>query len=189
MLSLCLYKSKKFTSTFILIFVSIFLSISNVAYAETMTSENFQLVNNAGQVTAQLTAGGDGTPGLFIYDNNRVPRITIGLYKDQVPTITINDAKGKATGIEQTLSKMEIATVQALQEQIRKQGIETAHAVQWASEVSKEINKLKEKEVQDAKTAEQLANESGRTSDCQLSDSELLFYQSLVKGTNPLAKP
>ena len=99
MLSLCLYKSKKFTSTFILIFVSIFLSISNVAYAETMTSENFQLVNNAGQVTAQLTAGGDGTPGLFIYDNNRVPRITIGLYKDQVPTITINDAKGKATGI------------------------------------------------------------------------------------------
>jgi len=107
--------------------------------------------------------------------------------------VTIQDVywyrKGKSVGAEQTLSKMEIATVQALQEQIRKQDIEAAHAVQWASEVSKEINKLKEKGLQDAKTAEQLAIESHRSVECKLSDSELLFYQSLVKGTNPLAQP
>lgn len=71
----------------------------STAQAETVTAEDFQLVDSSGRVTAQLTTGGEGVPGLFIYDNNHVPRVTIGLYVDQSPTIVINDDKGRATGI------------------------------------------------------------------------------------------
>lgn len=70
-----------------------------VATAQTVTSTDFKLKDQNGNVTAQLTTSGEGTPALFFYDRKQVPRISIGLYQGGIPGIVLNDELGNAVAI------------------------------------------------------------------------------------------
>jgi hypothetical protein len=85
--------------TLIAVFILGALFPNTFLFAETVTSDNFILKGKDGQTTAQLTTGGEGTPGLFFYDDNRKVRISIGLYGDNVPTIVLNDENENASAI------------------------------------------------------------------------------------------
>lgn len=78
--------------------ISLF-STSSIVAAETVTGTDFKLKDQNGNVTAQLTTSGEGTPALFFYDKQRVPRISIGLYQDGIPGIVLNDEQGNAAAI------------------------------------------------------------------------------------------
>ncbi len=67
--------------------------------AQTLSSNNFVLKGANGKVTAQLTTSGEGTPALFMYDDNNVVRISIGLYAGGIPSVVLNDDTGKASAI------------------------------------------------------------------------------------------
>ena len=67
--------------------------------AQTLSSDNFVLKGANGKVTAQLTTSGEGTPALFMYDDNNVVRISIGLYAGGIPSVVLNDDTGKAGAI------------------------------------------------------------------------------------------
>lgn len=83
-----------------LFFIGFFLLIFPLsAWAQIVRSENFVLTDAAGNMTAQLTTGGEGTPALFFYDAHNIPRISIGLYGDGVPGIVLNDEKWNAGAI------------------------------------------------------------------------------------------
>ena len=72
---------------------------TSVATAQTVTSTDFKLKDPNGNVTAQLTTSGEGTPALFFYDKKQVPRISIGLYQGGIPGIVLNDEQGNAAAI------------------------------------------------------------------------------------------
>lgn len=77
----------------------LFVMFPSTLFAETVESENFVLRDASGRTTAQLTTSGDGTPAFFIYDNNGVVRVSIGLYPDGAPGVVLNDSKGLAGAI------------------------------------------------------------------------------------------
>lgn len=85
--------------TSFILYSLLFIGIPLASFAQTITGENFVLTGPDGKMTAQLATGGEGTPGLFFYDTRWVPRITIGLYGDQVPGIVLNDENGLATAL------------------------------------------------------------------------------------------
>ncbi len=85
--------------TSFILYSLLLISMPLTSFAQTITGENFVLTGPDGKMTAQLATGGEGTPGLFFYDTRWVPRITIGLYGDQVPGIVLNDEKGLATAL------------------------------------------------------------------------------------------
>jgi len=69
------------------------------ARAQTVSGTDFRLYGQGGLLTAQLTTSGEGTPALFLYDANRVPRISIGVYADGAPGVVLNDSAGQAAAI------------------------------------------------------------------------------------------
>lgn len=78
--------------------LGLFLTTSTVA-AETVTGTGFKLKDQNGNVTAELTTSGEGTPALFFYDKMQVPRISIGLYQGGIPGVVLNDEQGNAAAI------------------------------------------------------------------------------------------
>jgi hypothetical protein len=78
--------------------LAILMGVSFVS-AQTVTGDNFVLKGSNGNMTAQLTTSGEGTPALFFYDSRNVVRISIGLYADGVPGVVLNDDTGKAGAI------------------------------------------------------------------------------------------
>lgn len=70
-----------------------------LARGQTVTGTNFTLTSLNGNITAQLTTSGEGTPALFFYDTKHTARISIGLYPDGAPGIVLNDNTGKAAAI------------------------------------------------------------------------------------------
>jgi hypothetical protein len=84
---------------FIFLLVGTYSLVPTFAFAETLSSENFELHDKSGRLTAQLTTSSDGTPAFFIYDQNGVPRVSIGLYPDGAPGVVLNDDKGLAGAI------------------------------------------------------------------------------------------
>ncbi len=78
--------------------LAILMGVSFVS-AQTVTGDNFVLKGSNGNMMAQLTTSGEGTPALFFYDSRNVVRISIGLYADGVPGVVLNDDTGKAGAI------------------------------------------------------------------------------------------
>lgn len=89
----------KLGSTVVGLCVISLISTASVATAQTVTSTDFKLKDQNGNVTAQLTTSGEGTPALFFYDKKQVPRISIGLYQGGIPGIVLNDEQGNAAAI------------------------------------------------------------------------------------------
>ena len=85
------------------ILASVVIHTSSV-FAQAVTSDDFVLKNASGQTTARLTTSGEGTPALFFYDVNNKIRISIGLYKDGVPGVVLNDENEKAGAIMRLVS-------------------------------------------------------------------------------------
>ena len=81
-----------------LLIIGLIFNISTVA-AQTVTGTDFKLKDQNGNVTAELTTSGEGTPALFFYDKLHVPRISIGLYQDGIPGVVLNDEQGNAAAI------------------------------------------------------------------------------------------
>ncbi len=77
----------------------VILTLPFSVWAQIVRSENFVLTDAAGNMTAQLTTWGEGTPALFFYDTHNIPRISIGLYGDGVPGVVLNDEKWNAGAI------------------------------------------------------------------------------------------
>jgi len=73
--------------------------VTTFAFAEVVRSEDFVLTGNGGKTIGRMTTSGEGTPALFMYDNNGVVRISIGLYADGAPGVVLNDEKGLAGAI------------------------------------------------------------------------------------------
>lgn len=81
------------------IVLALVLLFPAIACAETVSSENFILRDANGNMTAQLTTSGEGTPAFFMYDTAGVVRVSIGLYGDGAPGVVLNDNKGLAGAI------------------------------------------------------------------------------------------
>ncbi len=81
------------------LFMMSLMFTTSVVAAETVTSTDFKLKDQNGNVTAQLTTSGEGTPALFFYDKKQVSRISIGLYQGGIPGIVLNDEQGNAAAI------------------------------------------------------------------------------------------
>ena len=81
------------------IFLVLVLLFPALVSAETVSSENFILRDANGNMTAQLTTSGEGTPAFFMYDKAGVVRVSIGLYGDGAPGVVLNDNKGLAGAI------------------------------------------------------------------------------------------
>ncbi len=75
------------------------LTLPALVSAETIRSDNFVLHDAQGNMTAQLTTSGEGTPAFFMYDKSGVVRVSIGLYPDGAPGVVLNDDKGLAGAI------------------------------------------------------------------------------------------
>jgi len=93
--------------------------------------------------------------------------------------------KGKHNGINETISKMQLATAKALEKERLDEQVRTKYAVIWASELAKTIALLSSKEREESEHAKELALESHRGDDCNLTDNELHYYQALARGTAP----
>lgn len=95
--------------------------------------------------------------------------------------------RGKHNGINETISKMQIATAKALEKERVEEQERTKYAIIWASELAKTIAMLSQREKEEGDHAKELAIESNRGSECDLTSNELLYYQALARGTSPKA--
>lgn len=95
--------------------------------------------------------------------------------------------KGKYNGINETISKMQIATAKALEKERVEEQERTKYAIIWAGELAKTIALLSQKEQEEGNHAKELATESDRGDECNLTSNELFYYQTLARGTAPKA--
>lgn len=92
------------TQTFIFKLLVMAIAVPFWASAETVSSENFVLTDNFGNMRGQMTYSSEGTPSVFLYDTHNVPRVWIGLYPDGAPGVVLNDDKGLAGALMRLVS-------------------------------------------------------------------------------------
>lgn len=70
-------------------------AIAAIEYSAT----SFNLVDEKGRVTAQLSSSAEGTPSLFFFDQNNVVRLNLGIYPGGNPGIVLMDKNGKSAAV------------------------------------------------------------------------------------------
>ena len=68
-------------------------AIAAIEYSAT----SFNLVDEKGRVTAQLSTSAEGTPSLFFFDQNNVVRLNLGIYPGGNPGIVLMDKNGESS--------------------------------------------------------------------------------------------
>jgi hypothetical protein len=63
------------------------------------SATSFNLVDEKGRVTAQLSSSAEGTPSLFFFDENNVVRLNLGIYPGGNPGIVLMDKNGKSAAV------------------------------------------------------------------------------------------
>ncbi len=74
--------------------------------AEVIRAKQFVVVDQDGNMRAELSLNADGKPGMALYDENEKYRVTLGLNKDGEPGLRLYDKDGK-TSVMLSLNKDE----------------------------------------------------------------------------------